>query len=196
MGINEMKNRAYEIACKHGWYEQKKSTVHELMLIVSELGEAVNADRSGKYANRKGFEEMLRKGAHLPLSYAFNQYIKDTVEDELADAAIRILSLAGLYAAELEEEPFSEEGLSSFVKAASGALTIFDKPENIYFPEELCLTFRNIMEVLDKEKETSLGDVLMNIFVIAYRRGIDLKWHIEQKMKYNEERPYKHNKKY
>lgn len=195
MGINEMKNRAYEIACKHGWYEQKKSTVHELMLIVSELGEAVNADRSDKYANRERFENVLKE-FHVPFSYAFNQCIKDTVEDELADAAIRILSLAGLYAAELEEEPFSEEGLSMFVKAASGALTIFDKPKKISFPEELYLTFRNIMEVLDKEEEASLGDVLMNIFVIAYRRGIDLKWHIEQKMKYNEERPYKHNKKY
>lgn len=193
MGINEMKERAYDIACKHGWYEQKRSNIHELMLVVSELGEAVNADRNGKYANRERFENVLKE-FHVPFSYAFNQCIKDTVEDELADAAIRILSLAGLNSADLEEEPFSEEGLEKLVKAANNGLTISDNPEKITFPEELYMAFSGIMLVL--QEAASMGDVLVNIYVIAYRRGIDLKWHIEQKMKYNEERPYKHNKKY
>ena len=193
MGINEMKERAYDIACKHGWYEQKRSNIHELMLVVSELGEAVNADRNGKYANRERFENMLKE-YHVPLSYAFNQCIKDTVEDELADAAIRILSMAGFNSVDLEEEPFSEEGLEKLVKAANNGLTISDNPENITFPEELSVVSLGIMKVL--VEGTSMGDVLLNIYVLAYRRGIDLKWHIEQKMKYNEERPYKHNKKY
>lgn len=193
MGINEMKDRVYDIACKHGWYEQKRSNIHELMLVVSELGEAVNADRNGKYANRERFENVLKE-FHVPFSYAFNQCIKDTVEDELADAAIRILSLAGLNSADLEEEPFSEEGLEKLVKAANNGLTISDNPEKITFPEELSMVFLGIMQVL--KEGASMGDVLVNIYVIAYRRGIDLKWHIEQKMKYNEERPYKHNKRY
>ena len=193
MGINEMKDRAYDIACKHGWYEQKRSNIHELMLVVSELGEAVNADRNGKYANRERFENVLKE-FHVPFSYAFNQCIKDTVEDELADAAIRILSLAGLNSADLEEEPFSEEGLEKLVKAANDGLTILGNLEKITFPEELYMVFSGIMQVL--HEVASMGDVLVNIYVIAYRRGIDLKWHIEQKMKYNEERPYKHNKKY
>lgn len=193
MGINEMKERAYDIACKHGWYEQKRSNIHELMLVVSELGEAVNADRNGKYANRERFENVLKE-FHVPFSYAFNQCIKDTVEDELADAAIRILSMAGFNSADLEEEPFSEEGLEKLVKAANNGLTISDNPEKITFPEELSMVFSGIMKVL--QEGDSMGDVLVNIYVIAYRRGIDLKWHIEQKMKYNEERPYKHNKKY
>ena len=193
MGINEMKERAYDIACKHGWYEQKRSNIHELMLVVSELGEAVNADRNGKYANRERFENVLKE-FHVPFSYAFNQCIKDTVEDELADAAIRILSLAGLNSADLEEEPFSEEGLEMLVKVANNGLTMSDNPEKITFPEELSVVFSGIMQVL--QEGASMGDVLLNIYVIAYRRGIDLKWHIEQKMKYNEERPYKHNKKY
>ena len=193
MGINEMKDRAYDIACKHGWYEQKRSNIHELMLVVSELGEAVNADRNGKYANRERFENVLKE-FHVPFSYAFNQCIKDTVEDELADAAIRILSLSGLHSADLEEEPFSEEGLEKLVKAANDGLTILGNLEKITFPEELYMAFSGIMQVL--HEVASMGDVLVNIYVIAYRRGIDLKWHIEQKMKYNEERPYKHNKKY
>ena len=193
MGISEMKERAYDIACKHGWYEQKRSNIHELMLVVSELGEAVNADRNGKYANRERFENVLKE-YNVPFSYAFDKCIKDTVEDELADAAIRILSLAGLNSADLEEEPFSEEGLEKLVKAANNGLTISDNPENITFPEELSMVFYGIMQVL--LEVASMGDVLLNIYVIACRRGIDLKWHIEQKMKYNEERPYKHNKKY
>lgn len=193
MGINEMKDRAYDIACKHGWYEQKRSNIHELMLVVSELGEAVNADRNGKYANRERFENVLKE-FHVPFSDAFNQCIKDTVEDELADAAIRILSLAGRDSADLEDEAFSEEGLEELVKAAEKVLTKSDKPGKITFPEELSMVFSGIMRVL--QEGASMGHVLVEIFVIAYRRGIDLKWHIEQKMKYNEGRPYKHNKKY
>ena len=39
--------------------------------------------------------------------------------------------------------------------------------------------------------------MLLGIIGLANYLGIDLMWHIEQKMKYNELRPYKHeNKKY
>ena len=60
--------------------------------------EAVEADRKGKHANRKQFDYYMkqRKRDDNKFVYAFRHGIKDTVEDELADACIRIFDLAGL----------------------------------------------------------------------------------------------------
>ena len=75
------------------WSEGEKKNIGELlMLCVSELGEALDADRNGKRADMKAFELALENG----LSYedAFKTYIKDTFEDELADAVYRIMSMS------------------------------------------------------------------------------------------------------
>lgn len=58
-----------------------------LMLITSELGEALEANRKDRYARRTARENMTTE--------QFEDYIKDSFEDELADASIRIFDLAG-----------------------------------------------------------------------------------------------------
>ena len=45
MNLNELKDRAYKIAKEHGWHEQELSDETYLMLIITEIAEAVNADR-------------------------------------------------------------------------------------------------------------------------------------------------------
>lgn len=42
----------------------------------------------------------------------------------------------------------------------------------------------------------NIPDILNEIFAFCKSRDINIFWHIEQKMKYNERRPYKHGKKY
>lgn len=49
--------RAYENAVKHGFHEEKYPDYHYMMLIVTEIAEAVNADRKVKYASRTMFEK-------------------------------------------------------------------------------------------------------------------------------------------
>lgn len=45
--------------------------------------------------------------------------------------------------------------------------------------------------------EDRISIALLRLIVLARINDIDLPWHIEQKMKYNEMRPYKHgDKKY
>lgn len=60
-----------------------------LMLITSELGEAMNAVRANKHADVPAYLAAIDNG--MPKEEAFRKYIKDTVEDELTDALIRIL---------------------------------------------------------------------------------------------------------
>jgi NTP pyrophosphatase (non-canonical NTP hydrolase) len=60
-----------------------------LMLIVSELGEAIEADRYGKWA--RGIPSRY-EGRDISSSI-FEREVKDTFECELADAAIRLIEL-------------------------------------------------------------------------------------------------------
>jgi NTP pyrophosphatase (non-canonical NTP hydrolase) len=73
----------------------EKATVGQLlMLIVSEASEALEADRGrGNTLDRKAFELETAKGEEF--KDAFQKYVKDTFEDEIADTIIRLLDLCG-----------------------------------------------------------------------------------------------------
>lgn len=50
MKFNRLRDKAYKCAKKHGWHEKALSDEHCLCLVISELMEAVEADREGNYA--------------------------------------------------------------------------------------------------------------------------------------------------
>ena len=99
--FNALRDRAYKCACDHGFHDTELSNGHLLMLVITELSEAVEADRKGKYF--KGistFEHEFNRYYALVdenkrFECAFEKYVKDTVSDEMADAVIRLLDLAG-----------------------------------------------------------------------------------------------------
>lgn len=76
-----------------GFYDKPVETGTTLMLITSELSEALEADRHNLRANRLSFEEDLANG--MPFKEAFKKNIKDSYEDEIADAIIRLLDHCG-----------------------------------------------------------------------------------------------------
>lgn len=45
MNLNELRDKAYKTACEHGFHDQELSNNHFLCLVISELMEAVEADR-------------------------------------------------------------------------------------------------------------------------------------------------------
>lgn len=108
--LNELAKKIHENAVKHGFYDEKREIGTLLMLCVSELSEALEADRKGRHANtrefnerRKTFDNLIKS---LKVSYAkkdFETYVKDTFEDELADAIIRILDLCAYLDIDIEE---------------------------------------------------------------------------------------------
>lgn len=182
---NELRDRAYQNAVNHGFHDENHSSYHYLMIVVTELGEAVEADRKGKYAQRRMFEDNYDTPQVNPDShwmFCFETFIKDTVEDELADAAIRLFDFAGSMNLNIHDHYFTEGNYSVFSK-------IF---LNRSFPDIL---YRVVLS-LDYNEYYNPSSSLLYLFAIAYHLGLDLQWHIEQKMKYNEMRPYKHGKKY
>lgn len=186
MNLNELRDRAYKTACKHGWHEEEYSNEHFLCLVISELMEAVEADRKRMHAFRTPFEDFICRFTTDPdhaYKVAFDEYIKDSVEDELSDAVIRLLDLAGLRQYDLSAAYDFVDDLVSL-------------KQNVKF-SEICYVLTGIITEEQHTVETKICAVLASIIRYCQEKGIDIEWHIEQKMKYNELRPYKHgNKKY
>ena len=44
MELNILRDRAYKTACEHGFHEEELSDKHCLMLVITELSEAVEAE--------------------------------------------------------------------------------------------------------------------------------------------------------
>lgn len=182
--LNQLRDKAYQCAVVHGWHDEDLSDEHFLCLVISELMEAVEADRIGKYANRNNFEYYMkqRKRDDEEFMYVFKCDIKDTVEDELADACIRLLDLAGLRNVDLGEVTLDE------LKCSEG---FFDWTftESIY---SIVSDMTNQGYIETHSFESHLRVSLMVVMSFCVKKNIDILWHIEQKIKYNELRPYKH----
>lgn len=103
MTITELKTLVFKNALEKGfhdrWINNQDNSIEaknemisaKLMLIVSELGEALEALRKGNLTkNINNFTN-------------FETEIKDTFEDEIADTIIRLLDLCGLLQIDIEK---------------------------------------------------------------------------------------------
>lgn len=194
MNLNKLRDRAYKTACEHGFHDEELSNEHYLCLVISELMEAVEADRKGKYF--KGiltFEREFNRYSALVeeekrFKCSFERYVKDTVPDELADAVIRLLDLAGLRNIHLElvtkDIGDSIDEIAEYYK--DDAFT-----EAIYHISTLPVIYTGLCGY-----NTAINEMILSIFGLAKHLNIDLLWHIEQKQRYNELRENKHGKRY
>lgn len=192
--LNALRDRAYKTACEHGFHDEELSNEHCLMLVITELSEAIEADRKGKYfKGRIKFERdfnLYSKLVEENVRYrnAFEKHIKDTVGDELADSVIRLLDLAGLRGINLE---FANGDIDDCIEDMAEACKDETFTESIYSISILPVRYDGIFDF-----PTAVNDMILSIFGLAKHLGIDLFWHIEQKMKYNELREKMHGKKY
>ena len=113
--INDLCKLAHDAAVSKGFYERQRNLPELLMLVVSELAEAMEADRHGKTLiafnspippRHRTWDQWLRSAAEKmnisEMRSTFETYVKDTVEDEIADAFIRLFDLCGFYGIDIE----------------------------------------------------------------------------------------------
>lgn len=194
VNMNALRNRAYKIACEHWFHDKELSDEHLLMLVISELSEAVEADRKGiLFKGIISFEREFNRYSALVdetkrFKCAFERYVKDTVPDELSDAVIRLLDLYGLRGIDLDEDVFDEDTIQSYSETYQGK----SFTESVFNIVKLLTSGRGTIKTSAVLPET----LLLEIFGLAKHLGIDLLWHINQKMKYNQLREKMHGKKY
>lgn len=171
-------------ATAHGWHEEEKPGYHWLGMVMTEVAEAIEADRKGRRFSEDAKEKYLAvttdsEGYHVTaaiMKMAYEDFIKGTVEEEFADICIRILDAAN----ELHGENMNWYG--GEYPNCSRSFTV--------------MAFVLVKEILNTGM-MNLTEAIYYMFAWAERLGIDLAWHIEQKMIYNELRSYKHGgKKY
>lgn len=196
--INEFINRAYKTDCAHGFHDEERSDEHWMMLVISEIGEMVEADRKNKRADVDTFKELEKNRIGSEAEYAsyinkcFVEHIKDTLEDELADVCIRLFDYCGTRSL----TPLMENDRLMDMEVEFGHLFgKFSVCEHCFalscMVSDICRYCRS-----DEGKELQLGLMLSTCFEFARHHKIDLEWHIEHKMAYNESRPNKHDKGY
>lgn len=98
MNIKELQKEIHENAVNKGFWDKEHNFGNDIMLIVTELAECVEAHRLGEHANLEGFDNGTED-----FTTEFKKHIKDTIEDELADAFIRLLDTAEGWGIDLQE---------------------------------------------------------------------------------------------
>ena len=102
MEINILQKKIHKNAISKGFYDKGQNFGTSLMLVVSELGEAIEAHRHNEWCDMKAFNEVLIS-EQFDFETCFKKYVKDTVQDEVADAFIRILDMCEYYGIDLQK---------------------------------------------------------------------------------------------
>lgn len=98
-GLNESARTILNNNVEKGFNKPEYNVGELLMLITSELGEALESHRKGKFSNWESFQNDSNNIGELE---SFKLHIKDTFEDEIADATIRLLDLSARLNIDLE----------------------------------------------------------------------------------------------
>tara|TARA_R110000868_G_scaffold218820_1_gene469638 strand:- start:229 stop:627 length:399 start_codon:yes stop_codon:yes gene_type:complete len=112
--MKKLISQAHQVAKDKGFWEQERNKPEMLMLIVSEVAEALEALRKDHYADKavveslvhdleldRTDEEFMLKAINWKTS--FEQCVKSSFEDELADVSIRLFDLCGGLNIDLEK---------------------------------------------------------------------------------------------
>ena len=186
--LNALKDRAYKTAVEHGLHKDVKPDVYYLGLVMSEAGEAINADRKGLYADTKRFEEGEETG--IPFAENFKARIKDSVEDEIADIVIRLLDFAGLKGYKVIVD----------VSALPSVQAFLDFHEDCWMPGLFFQLMGGLSDAFDDDFVEGYIACLIGIFESCFGKMTgsdkDLWWFVEKKMAYNDLRPRLNGKKY
>ncbi len=179
--LNNLATDAHQNAVLHGFWNDNPSTEHNMMLVITEVAEAVQADRSekGDFVDYRGnFDDLVLRG--YAMNDAFKMTVKGTKVDELADVCIRLLDMAG------------ERGMD-FTKMNTCRYTRdYDK---FTFTENAFGLAKGLgNEAFPIERRIQFG--IHYVTEWCYAMEYSIEWFIRRKMEYNRTRDFKHGKKY
>jgi NTP pyrophosphatase (non-canonical NTP hydrolase) len=93
--LTSISKKVHSNNVEKGFYEETPSVDRSLMLIVGECSEAHEAYRKGRRAESE-FVESTKEDIQIDKNN-FETYVKDSLEDEVADVIIRCLDFCGFH---------------------------------------------------------------------------------------------------
>jgi NTP pyrophosphatase (non-canonical NTP hydrolase) len=188
--LKQLMTKAYENAKAKGFYEPDLDINKALMLIITEMSEAIQASRHDRHGSIEGYNTYLEVSDEHT---AYEESLEGTVESEFADIAIRIMSLLGWYDSQkviclMNDTEIRKTEEYHKVEFEHGNYSLPDAMYLIitrmtYFPFSCSPAWMNTLR---------LQEILVMVFALVHIEGIDLVEHIRLKMQYNESRPYLH----
>lgn len=189
--LTQWSKEIYETAVAHGWHEEKHSPKHYLGLVMTEVAEAVEADRKSRRAKTNLMENVMKAQSESKYGLTqqwydtwfelyYDEYVKGGIEEEFADIVIRLLDMAyDLYGDNFQFE--TSFGIN------------YEPRKDILF----IVSAWHLVRYVVGEDMNKISDSIVFVYKWAALLDIDLDQHIEWKMRYNALRDYKHGgKKY
>ena len=191
--LNDLAKQIHQNAKDKGFWDNPRNTGELFMLIISEASEALEAHRKGRKADLKKFA--LPNNGNVTdeqwFKISFENCVKDTTADEIADVVIRILDYCASQEIEIKPALLSTTLIS--LDSDNFGAALFQICGEIQRAGEYALT-NDIWEI-EKSKD-NIHSTLTLIIQLCDREQIDLLKHIELKMKYNATRERMHGKAY
>lgn len=175
----------YEIACAHGWHEERKPDGLWMALVLSEVAEAIEADRKDRRITEEALEKFISvttetddyKVSDLIWKTAFEHFIKGSLEEELADIVIRLLDYINMRWGDMYSWWYS--------------------PSSFRINDDFAVAAWHLVKEILNTGKMNVRDAIQYTIEWSEKLNIDISQFIEWKMKYNSLRPYKHGgKKY
>jgi len=185
----EWRDRCHALAREKGWHDEEHSNAHLLMLVVTEVAEAVEAFRErGLEAwvecPRCGYEWDARFGCLADHCIDNRPPPLSTMPkpcgaaSELADVAIRVLDIAGLRGVPV----------GGVLRPQSMPADLRDEPGE--FVSGCMAVVRELAQYASLR--IIVTRALESVVLLSKRHGIDLAVAIEQKASHHATRPYRH----
>ena len=97
--MNELRDKIYQNAVSKGFWDKERNMGEALMLVVTELAEALEVHRASGQLKEftEGQKLSLEKMSDEQFPETFSIMVKDSFHDEMADVLIRVLDLCGGY---------------------------------------------------------------------------------------------------
>lgn len=92
-GLNDLAQVIHQRNIEKGFYEKEKNIGEMLCLLHSEISEALEADRKGKYVQYSSMAAINGWTNDSDFIESYNDWVKGTFEEEMADIFIRLLDL-------------------------------------------------------------------------------------------------------
>ena len=195
MNIQKYIKECYGIAQSKGFYPEDSKIEDHLMGIVSEIGEAYEAHRLNKISSKMGFaltiSEIVDNFDNKTYSKYFEEFYKDTFEDELADVFIRLFNLMGHYNIDPKNDWFIY-GIKEVDLYIDDNFLL----NHSFFQIHIINRVSKLSNKDSKPYPSDLGMIYQLLIEYCKFHKIPIEKHIQAKIEYNKTREHLHGKEY